>query len=242
MRKLLPLLLLWACSPAFATLSYVNGAYETGNPAGTCTISSTLGVGQVIVAIAKGGSLSSSSTVSDSVDTGNYTLITSAGSGHQWMWWITTNASSSSYVVTLGTQGGSTVYWKCFAITGFVGTPTLDSAILNTATGSGTTMAINATSNFNTEFLFVNAFNDTSGTSTPGSATGWTQLPGAFSMGYYAYEATSGTVNNLSASLSPTNTWYLQLAGIYDNTGAKPSFVISNGHALMSNGKPVVIN
>src|SRR6185312_6146690 len=76
MRKLLALLLLLACSPSFAALTVVQGpATHQGNPPATLTFGSSIPSGSVIVAFVLGPSCGSD-TISDSVNTGNYTRMT----------------------------------------------------------------------------------------------------------------------------------------------------------------------
>jgi hypothetical protein len=214
MRKLLAVLLLLICAPAFAdTFALVAGQYKNGNPPPTCAISSSVGSGQVIIAMQEGGG--TSTTVSDGTNT--YNVLYSVTSVAQRIFWAVTSASGT-YTLTLSGSSGTT-YFHCFAFTGFTGTPTSDTAIQNRATGTGVTLAINATSNFANEVLLINEFN--ANTEAVTGTTGWTNAgSGASTLGFYAFEASSGTANNFSGSITTSSAWYLQLAGIYDNGGS----------------------
>lgn len=210
----LALLALLGCAPAFAdTFTFVPGHYLNGNPPGTCTISATVATGQIIIALQDSGGTSTS--VADSVNTGSYSVLYSVtnASHLQRIFWIVTNSASGAATLTLSGSSGFT-YFQCFAVTGFTGTPTSDASIQNYATGTGVTLAINATSNFANEVLLINELNNSSEAVT---VSGWTNVGSSNStIGFYAFEPTSGTANNFSGTVTTSATWYLQLAGIYD--------------------------
>lgn len=214
MKKLLAVLLLLGCSPAFAALTEVSGHYVQGNPPGTCTLTSSVGTGQAIVVMTLEGALSTI-TVSDNVNSGSYSQLAVYNSANLKISWIKTNAAGTPTITVSGTSGYSYVW--CFAFTGFTGTPTADTALTNTATGTGTTIAINATSNFANEAMLVEA---QAGSATQAiTVSGWSGASnndGAF----YAIEASAGTANNFSGTISPSQTWHALLAGIYDAAGA----------------------
>lgn len=212
MKKWLILLALIASSGAFAdTFAFVSGQYKNGNPPGTCAISASVAAGQVIIGLQEGGGTSTS--VSDGTNT--YSVLYSVTSVAQRIFW-TKVSTTGTYTLTLSGSSGTT-YFQCFAVTGFTGTPTSDTSIQNRATGTGTTLAINATSNFNNEVLIINEFNSSTEAVT---VTGWNNVgSGASTIGFYAFESTSGTTNNFSGTISTSASWYLALAGIYDSGG-----------------------
>jgi hypothetical protein len=57
----------------------------------------------------------------------------------------------------------------------------------------------------------------------------------------YLVQTTGPTSISSGVTISPTEAWVSMLAAYEVGGSAKPAFVISNGHVLMSNGKPVVI-
>lgn len=212
----LALVALLFASPAFAGLSVVTGKRIGGNPPGTCAISANVGSGQAIVVMTE-GSTPGSLTITDNVNSGNYSLISTAFS-NMGVFWMKTNASGTPTVTLAGTTGFTFVW--CFALTGFAGTPTVDTAIENTASGSSVSPAISATSNFNNEAMLVHGGKlYTESITVSGWTDGTTSGSGggaSDSSGFYAIEATSGTANNFSGSISTSQAWSLMLAGIYD--------------------------
>lgn len=228
---LLAILAGWICSArAWAALSVISGNFEQGNPPTGLKISSTVASGQVIVVFATYG-VSSGWTVSDNVNSGNYTLLANYSSPDMAIYWKVTNASGEPSISISGTMGYS--YASSLAITGFVGTPTLDTAIINTATGTSASEAINATSNANNEVLLIAQVNSSVFVANL-TVTGWNSATTGSSnlaqAGWYAIEPSAGTQNNFSAALGSSYTWYVQLAGIYDPSSSgtvPPGFFLS---------------
>lgn len=210
---LLALLAALAIHPAWAALSVTTGQSPSGNPPGTCTIAASVGTGQVILVMTQ-GTPPADLTVTDNKNAGDYSLLASYSAPSMGIFWIKTNASGAPAISLSGTTGYT--YLWCFAVTGFVGTPTVDSALTNTATGSGTALAINATSNHNNEVMLVHVGEIYSHSVT---VSGWSEGTGggdASASGFYSIEASAGTANNFAGTWSASGVWYLLLAGIYD--------------------------
>lgn len=216
--SLLALSLLWPL-PAFAALSVVTGNTIQGSPYTGLSLSASVPANSEIVVLYQGGT--APPTISDSIN-GSYTSMLFNATSALGMMVVKTTASGNPTITITGTSGYT--YLSVMAITGFSGTPTVDTSIQNNATGSGTTATINATSGHNNEVLLVgqNVNNYVSGVTVSGyspAVSGNTNQTG-----FYAIETTSGTVNNFSGTFTPSGTWYLQLAGIYDSgSAAKPS-------------------
>lgn len=198
------------------TLSVVTGVEAAGNPPAGVALASSLGIGQVVLAFVQGGTIPASSVVTDNVNSGNYSLLCDVPAQNLAVYWKITNASGTP-TVSLASPGGFAFLWA-MGVKGFVGTPTQDTGI--TANTSGTSLAptLNATSNFANEIMLMSCgitYTDNITVSgwTPGTSSGATKLLNAF----YAIEATAGTTNNFVGSIAGSQTWYLQLCGIYDN-------------------------
>ena len=172
-----------------------------------------------------------STAVADNVSSGAYTLL-----GQQYdsvshiqndTYWKIANATGTPTVTLTAPSGYCSL--SLLQVIGFTGTPTADSAIANTAAGSTATVAINATSTQNNEIMIANAFS--LGGYFSATPTGWSaNLAGGTYGGWDAIEASSGTANNLSATLSAAGDWAVILGGIYD-AAAAPAFH-SGGFAL----------
>jgi hypothetical protein len=195
------------------SLSVVTGVHA-GSSTPSVTLSGSVGVGQVVLLFATGGGLPGTATVSDNVNTGNYSVLASFVAQNMMIFWKIANASGTP-TISMASAGGFTDIWG-MGVTGFAGTPTADTSINATATGTSTTPTINATSNFNNEIMLVAV-----GTAYTQSvtATGW--LAGTTSTDHnynamYAIEASASTVNNFNGSWAASQAWALQLAGIYD--------------------------
>lgn len=212
MRKAIALAALFFCAPAFAGLSIVYGSSAQSSSSLSAALSGSMGPGQVILACVQ-GSPASSLTVSDNVNSGNYSLLQSYSAPFMAIFWKITTATGTPTVTVTGLTG-YTYLWD-MGVIGFVGTPTADTAIENTATGTGTTLSINAASNFANEVMLVCAGDSYTQKVTLGS--GWangTGVPLDYTE-FYAIEASPAT-NNFSGTWGTSQTWYLQLVGIYD--------------------------
>lgn len=219
MRAILLLILALFSAPAFATLSVTTGQSLGGNPPGTCSISASVGSGQAVVVMTE-GTAPGTLTITDSVNSGNYSLISLYSGEAMGVFWMKTNNTGSPPVITVSGTTGYTYVW-CFAVTGFVGTPTVDTGIASTNSGSDKFPTINATSNFNSEIMLVHAGKTYTEAIT---VTGWSKgATGSLNAesAFYAIEVTAGTANNFDGSISTSQTWYLMLAGIYDASSAQ---------------------
>jgi hypothetical protein len=200
------------------SLTVTRGTVTDPSGGGTLNyaLPSSVGIGQVIVAITAGGSVPGSQAVSDNINTGAYSLLASFPTGQISMWWIITNASGTPTVTMTG-AGGFTFFSAC-AITGFVGTPTSDIAIQATATAVSGTVAINATSNFANEVMLIGWYpSSTTFADQLTGYTGWTDIITqnvGSQPGFFSVENTL-TTNNFSGTFTSGH-WFLQLAGIYD--------------------------
>ena len=197
------------------SLSVVKGVFAQGNPPSGVALSGSLGIGQVsLLFVGFPGAVTGS--VADNVNAGNYSLLCSSvgdSTGDmQAIYWKTTNAVGTP-TITITSPGGFTFIWG-MGVTGFLGTPTSDAGIQNTATGTGTALAINATSNFKNEIMLMNC-----NASAPSavSANSWSLGTTGTSSTYNAFYAIENTptANNFSGTVA-SETWHLQLAGIYD--------------------------
>ena len=216
MTRFLVLALLLCSNAAFAALTGVSGASKSGNPPAGCTLSASIGVGQVVVAFTQGGTLPGTATVSDNVNSGDYSILQSFPAENMVIYWKITNAAGTP-TVTVTNPGGFSYIW-CMGITGFSGTPTSDAAIQNTASGTSTTPTISAINNFNNEVMLVGV-----GISYTQSVTvsGWSAAVSTDKgNGFYSIEASSGTANNFNGSWGTSQAWFIQLAGIYDAGGS----------------------
>jgi len=220
MRKLLVLLLLLGCSPAFAALTVVAGPSTLqGNPPANQTFGSSVPSGSVIVKFIMGPGCSTD-TVSDNVNSGNYTLMvtyaTGGANGPLCIYYKVTNATGTP---TVSMTAGGYSYTDQLAIEGFTGTPTIDVGIQAHNTGTSSTQSINATSNFNNEVMLV--ANDFGTSNITVSGANYTpDVSGTWAViGYSQIEATP-TTKNYSATLAASTTWFVQLAGVYDATGS----------------------
>jgi hypothetical protein len=188
---------------------------QGGTP--SAAFGSTINTGDVIVAFC--GFLVNTATVADTVNTGNYSQLSyySAGGNGLAIYWKIANATGNPTITLTG--GGGYSYMTCGRISGFTGTPTVDSALTATNTATGTTPNINATNNFANECMLV-AWEDNSGYGQQMTGySGWTDATTTSvgqQPGFYAIENSAHTTNNFSGTSSPSEQWWLLLGGIYD--------------------------
>ena len=220
MKKIVALLLLLGGSPCFAALTVVAGPSSiSGNPPAAQIFGSSIPSGSVIIKFLMGTSCSTD-TVSDNVNTGNYTLMvtyaTGGANGPLCIFYKVTNATGTPTVSV--TTGGFT-YTDQLAIEGFTGTPTVDVAIQATNTATSATESIAATSLHANEVMLVAEDFGTSNITVSG-ANYTPDVSGSWAvLGYSQIEATT-TTKNFSATLAASTTWHVQLAGVYDAAGA----------------------
>jgi hypothetical protein len=195
------------------SLSVITGGPNGGgDPTTSSTLNSSIGIGQVVLAFVQGGTIPAGTTVSDNVNTGNYLLLGDYPAENMAIYWIITNAIGTP-TVTLA-QAGFSFIWV-MGVTGFVGTPTSDTAIQATATGTSTTPTLAAASNFANEIMLMNVGITYSQAVT---ATGWTKGTTGAGNGFNAFYAIEAvpTTNNFNGTWGTSQQWFLQLAGIYD--------------------------
>lgn len=237
-KLLLALALLVGCQTAGAYGVGVTGA-GAGAP-GTATMSGSVASGTVIVVgIVSGGAPCASWTVSDTVNTGNYALLSSTTGAC--FFWIIANATGTPTISVTG-SGGYYLSLTAAQLTGWVSTPTADATLAASYGATSATISESPiTSTHNNEFLLTTAYYPT--TYATGTPSGWTVLGGGglcSSCVAYSFEATSGTTNNFSQTLNASVTWVAVTAGIYDgSSGVTHGMLFSNGKPLLSNGKPV---
>lgn len=197
------------------SLTVVKGVHSSGNPPGTITLSGSIGTGQLICVWVDGGGIPGSETVSDNVNTGSYTRADSYSAGHMALYYIVTNATGTP-VISIASTGGFADCWAC-GVTGFAGTPTLDSGLTATATGTGTALAINATSNFPNEIMLANLNYSTTYTN-PVTGNSWSLATSATDSTFNAFYAIENapTANNFAGTIAASQTWFLQITGFYD--------------------------
>jgi hypothetical protein len=218
-KLLLGLLLMGACSSAFATYGVGVTGSGSGSP-GTATMSGSVASGTVVVVgVVSAGAACSGWTVSDTINTGNYTLLSST-TGACFFWKIA-NATGTP-TLSIGGSGGSYLNLTAAQLTGWVGTPTADATLANPFTATSATIGASpVTTTHNNEFLLATAYYPT--TYATGTPSGWTVLGGGglcSSCVAYAFEATSGTTDNFSQTLNASVTWNAITAGIYDSASS----------------------
>ena len=238
-RFAVTLVALLMAAPASAALTAVQGTgVQQGNPPSACSVSASVGVGQAVIIFFESNGALTGITVTSNVTSSNLSQLAAypvSGTGtYQAIYWGITTSSGTPSITVTGTAGYT--YDSCMAVTGFSGTPTADTAIVNTSTGTGTTATINATSNHNNEAMLVSQY--TGDYATAPTVTGWTEAAPAVQPGYYAIEASSGTANNWVGTFGTSTTWYLLLAGVYDPgvAGCTHDGVTSAGAIAIPNG------
>lgn len=204
------------------SLSVITGPAQTnsGTP-WTGTFTGTVGTGQVMLVFFQGFT---TPTVSDNVNTGNYSLLASYSTPQLSLYYKITNAANGGSTTVTVTGTGYVFAWV-FAVTGFVGTPTIDATLGQpTATATSAAPALNMASNFNNEILLMNVGGATQLPVTANiTVAGWTAgtaNPSSLRSAFYAIEATP-TTNNFSGTLT-SQQWFLQGAGIYDLPAGPP--------------------
>jgi hypothetical protein len=173
-------------------------------------------VGDVgIVAVSLPGG-SGAFTVSDSLN-GSYALLNGFyGSGVgalTTLYWVkVTTAGTPTITIT---EPGSYFQSECAGFQGFLGTPTADTAINASFTGSSTTIVASpVVTNYPNEVVLLSQYNFSYIPAGPGN---WTTLA-ASSSAWYAILATAGTTNNFSATLNSSSAWVAVIAAVYDDT------------------------
>jgi hypothetical protein len=206
---------------------------------GTGTLTITLGTsvpvgGVIAVALITGNNALTPPSVTDNVNSGNYSLISqyhdSTNDNTVTWYWITANAAGAP-VITITGVGNYTVPFAT-SMDGFVGTPTLDSAMTATFSAtSGTTLACSPLSNTvatNEIVLAAICLHTGYQVSAP---TGWTSVGSG--VGGYISCSTLGQNPNPSGTFtfSASSNSDALVIGIYDSTGGGPDTLM--GQAIL---------
>ncbi|MGA7524688.1 MAG: hypothetical protein WBW84_19725 [Acidobacteriaceae bacterium] len=201
--------------------------FETGassDPPPSVTFNTAAAINDVLVCLIFNNEATSPGTitVSDNVNSGNYTLLNSH---------LDANSASGLFIYAkvVNTAGTPTVSVSESAVqyghldiaryTGFIGTPTFDATMNATGPFIGTGTAISCspiTTNFANELLISASARSSVGL-TSITPSGWTPYDGSSygSTMYYAVETTQGTTNNFVATLNASASWQNVFAGIY---------------------------
>jgi len=199
------------------TISYItsSGAGNSGSSPHTTTYGAALAIGNVGVAFVTNNSGSGAFTVSDNLN-GSYTELysyySSALGYNVTLWWVVVNTAGTPTITVTGTGGYFQV--SCSGFSGFLGTPTSDTAIQANYSGSSTTsISISTiTSNYNNELMIVTPANNI--TYIPTAPTGWGTGYAAL---YCSIQSTAGTNAPFNGTFAASCTWDAIVAGIYDN-------------------------
>jgi hypothetical protein len=241
MKKLLALLLLFSVSPAWAALTAgnCNGATISNTNPVTVGPLTSIASGQAIVVDVANWS-GETITVSDGTN-GSYTAANSSATGPaQGWWWVKTTATATPTVSITNPSADNLVVTVC-EITGFTGTPTIDTGLEAAFSGSTATVSASPlTTGHATEMMLFGLTAIVSHTNWSSAPAGWTDQVGPDAQTILtAYEATSGTTNNVSGTLVTAQNWYGLSVGIYDATGGGScthAGITSAGASAIPNG------
>lgn len=184
-------------------------------------------IGDVLICMIELNSSSSpgTTTVSDNVNSGNYTLLNfhlDTGSASSFGIYFKVANAAGTPTVSASLASSQFGALEISRFNGFVGTPTPDATINASgpfvATGTTAISCSPITTNFNNELLLTcQGFNPTNTYTTP-TISGWTALDGGTfgSPSYYAVEVSSGTTNNFVGTYGASTSWQNVFAGIYD--------------------------
>lgn len=197
------------------TIGSATGVY--GSTTGT-SFASSVPAGDVIVVFLKATS-ATAPTVSDNVNTGNYTQLNSFADSTNSRWLYVffkkANASGTPTVSVSGPSGNIVI----LDFTGFVGTPTQDTTPNgNGSSTSSTTYSVSPVTTGQNNCLILGA--TAQGSSAASTSSGWTK-PTVTSGGgplqpQYAVIATSGTNTPFTGNLNTTTNYDAITAGLYD--------------------------
>ena len=207
---------------------------EQAAPFKPCTCTSTVSVGDLLVALVEFNGNSGATevinmTVSDDTNTGNYTRIGQAplpangSTDILTLYYMVANATGTPTLSTSTLTGGEFGKVACLSFTGFTGTPTLDTNIgaQQVTQAGGNTSAdvfIGTTTNSAPSVAICQIY--INGTFFQPVPTGWSFGQSQF----YIYKICSsiGTSLEVNGTYSGTNTTpgsIFLLANIYDSTG-----------------------
>jgi len=214
-----------------------------GATSGTA-FASSVPAGDVIVVFLK-ATTAAAPTVTDNVNTGNYTELNSFAdsTNGRWMYVFFKQATATGTpTVSVSGPSGNIVIVD---FTGFVGTPTADPTP-NGGNGSASSATYSITP-VDTGFNNCLILGGTSQTSNnPAIASGWTAAGAAGGgplKGQYAVIATSGTNTPFTGALDTTTAYDAVTAGIYDAPAAATPTVtsVNGGSAFAENATNVAV-
>lgn len=233
LQRIAPLFLLLLCNHAFAALTVSQSVYNSGASPLTIAFGSTVAAGSVIAVSTQNSASCSGVTVSDNVNSGDYSVLASFSGNQPCFFWIVANATGTPTITV--SSGSSTIAATAIQVTGFVGTPTADSVLTQTYSGTGSTLTASPiTSTYNNEILLLNpSYYGANGSAAP---SGWTLAGGQSycspGSAAYAIEATAGTTDNYSCAISSSETYYITVGGIYDSSGGVSSVTAGSSGLL----------
>ena len=218
-------------------IAYVNDGSYVGSGQ-TILLGGSVSIGDLLILsyanYYSGGA--ASMTVSDNVNSGNYSLIAvsilDGGSPECVLVAYKVCNASGTPTATITPSGGAGTngrvgytHWN-----GFVGTATALTAVPDASSAYGTSTALNSgsfTTSKNAEFVF--GYTDTGSTSyaTPPTSNGWTQNLNLGQTGTTIYSqigVNASTVVQLNGTLSSSATWHAITQGFYDLVTAPPPF------------------
>jgi hypothetical protein len=226
------------------TLVQAQSSNDVANPSVVFTAACT--IGQPIFALLGQVGNSPAITVSDNVNTGNYTLIgsffDSVNAVTQAIFMKVCNAAG---VPTVSAAIGGGNFGKLVAgiFSGFVGTPTVDTALTtNFGPVTGTTLTFSPiVTNFNNELLLMSGSN---GAFIQTVNAPWTDFTGSSGTGFFDIVPTSGTASSFTANMG-SSTWLDGLLiAIHDVTstgaalvGAASSIATGSGSLTTASGQ-----
>ena len=176
--------------------------------------------------------------VTDSIYNTNWTQATSlydatSQGGAAGFFFQCPTGSASLPLVTLTMQNASYGVIVIEHYTGFVGTATLDSTIIQQLakpTNQSSVTFSTITTGYNNEILGICGYTTSYLPSTP---SGWTVsgTPNVSPFAFYAIETSSGTTNNFSQTLNASAPYDAVLFGVYDNPS---SALTGNSYSVSS--------
>lgn len=244
MRKLLPWLLCLACMPAMAGLVQKVNNHAASATSVTCTLSG-VAANDTLIAVFGGGTSEALGSIADtpsgnavssgvpygvgssSVGLGIYYVQAAASGSHTITVSFATAQNITCFLAEYSGLAVSGVFDKASAIsfntTTSVTTPSI------TPAGSGELVIFGVIqSQASNSFSAFGSYTQQDSYNALGPSGTWAS--------FVTGSSTSGAATSTTADI-----WQAAVAVFKPALGAA-NFVISNGHALMSNGKPVVIN
>lgn len=188
-----------------------------GNPPTATAFSGACSIGDLLIATVWGASGPNTFTVADTVNSGNYTSLMKVEDGtnslYLYMFWKVANAAGTPTVSTTGMSNFGQIDVARF--NGFVGTPTVDSALTNTTfTGSTTAVSMSPiVNNFANEVVLVGWDSGSFFTSSPST---YSILAGSSKFGWYAIQTSASVSNTYSGTQNAAVAWDGMVSGIYD--------------------------